>query len=120
MAAGGATLEDCAVVVVATVVARPEPNRIIIDAGSKTLARDPSRLGGHGLVIGHENLVIHTLSEEHGTVEVIGECDLKIGDIVQIVPNHICPVINLADEIYGFRGGRLETVIPVLGRGKNR
>lgn len=120
MAAGGAEERDCAVTVYATVVARPSPERIIIDAGSKTFAADAFKHGGHGQVIGHPNLSLRSLSEEHGTIQVTGHSDLKIGDVLSIIPNHICPAINLADELYGFRDGELETVIPVLGRGKNR
>jgi len=120
MATGGADEDDCAVSVIATVVARPTADRLIIDAGSKTLASDVFRGGGFGTIRGHGNLVIKSLSEEHGRVEVHGDTDLKIGDVVEIIPNHICPVINLADELYGFRGGRLERVIPVSARGKNR
>lgn len=120
MGAGGAEESDCAVTVVATVVARPTPSRIIIDAGSKTFAADPFKHGGHGQVIGHPNLTIRALSEEHGTIEVTGDSDLRIGDVIRVIPNHICPAINLADELYGFRGGELETVVPILGRGKNR
>jgi D-serine deaminase-like pyridoxal phosphate-dependent protein len=120
MDSGGATVEDCAVRVIATVVARPAPDRIIIDAGSKTLALDQFRHGGHGLIVGHDNLVLRTLSEEHGTIQVNGSTDLRIGDVIQIIPNHICPVINLADELYGFRDGKLEKIIPIKARGKNR
>ncbi|GAA3399779.1 alanine racemase [Paenibacillus hodogayensis] len=120
MAAGGAEERDCAVTVYATVVARPTPERIIIDAGSKTFAADAFKHGGHGHVIGHPNLTLKALSEEHGTIEVAGSSDLQIGDVLRIIPNHICPAINLADELYGFRNGELETIVPVLGRGKNR
>lgn len=120
MAAGGAEVEDCAVTVYATVVARPTPERIIIDAGSKTFAADVFKHGGHGHVIGYPNLTLRALSEEHGTIDVAGHSELCVGDVLQIIPNHICPSINLADELFGFRGGELETVIPVLGRGKNR
>lgn len=120
MEAGGATIEECAVRVVATVVAKPTKERLIIDAGSKTLALDPFRRGGHGLIVGHDNVTLKTLSEEHGTVEVTGSTELEIGDVIQIIPNHVCPVINLADTLFGFRHGRLEHVIPVAGRGKNR
>jgi D-serine deaminase-like pyridoxal phosphate-dependent protein len=120
MGAGGAKVEDCAVHVVATVVARPTAERIIIDAGSKTLAQDIYKQGGHGYICDHPNLTIRSLSEEHGTIHVEGKSDLRIGDVIHIIPNHICPAINLADQLYGFRNGDLEQVIPVQGRGKNR
>lgn len=121
MGAGGATESDCALSVIATVVSHPSKDRLIIDAGSKTLSYDPYKGGGHGLVKGHENLVIERLSEEHGIIKVQGgETSLRIGDVVEIIPNHVCPVINLTDEVYGFRQGHLEQVIPIEGRGKNR
>ncbi|WP_226036709.1 alanine racemase [Aquibacillus saliphilus] len=120
MASGGAKEENCAVSVFATVISHPTNDRIIIDAGSKTLAQDPFKHGGHGVVKGHDNLVISSLSEEHGTIVVRGNTNLNVGDVIQIIPNHICPVINLTDNLYGFRNGELERMIPVLGRGKNR
>jgi D-serine deaminase-like pyridoxal phosphate-dependent protein len=121
MGAGGASVADCAAVVVATVVARPDKHRIILDAGSKTLSNDRFAHGeGFGTIVGHPELIINKLSEEHGAVDIAGECDLAIGDVVQIIPNHICPVINLTDRLYGFRGGVLERVIEVVARGKNR
>jgi len=45
---------------------------------------------------------------------------LKVGDRLRIIPNHVCAMINLHDEVYGVRGGKVERVIPVSGRGKIR
>ncbi len=53
-------------------------------------------------------------------IEVQGHTDLTIGDVIRIIPNHVCPVINLADDLFGIRDGRLEKIIPVKARGKNR
>ncbi len=118
---GAASMNDCAAVVVATIVSRPEKNRMIIDAGSKTLSNDAYGRGeGYGVIIDHPELLIKKLSEEHGTIDVIGDCELCIGDTIQIIPNHICPVINLTDRVFGFRRGKVEQIIEVLGRGKNR
>ncbi|SEQ45943.1 D-serine deaminase, pyridoxal phosphate-dependent [Virgibacillus subterraneus] len=117
---GGAKKEDCAVTVFATVVSHPSKDRIIIDAGSKTLAREPVEKEGFGYVKGHEELIIQAVNEEHGIVEVRGHTDLKVGDVIEIIPNHVCPVINLADELHGFRQGRFERILPVNARGKNR
>lgn len=120
MATGGATEDDCAVTIYSTVVSRPSKERLIIDAGSKTLAHDPNIEGGFGRIKNQENLVIKRLSEEHAIVEIKGECDLRVGDIVEIIPNHICPVINLTDEVYGFRDGVFERTIHIDARGKNK
>ncbi|MEI3606577.1 alanine racemase [Pseudogracilibacillus sp. SE30717A] len=120
MATGGATEDDCAVTIYSTVVSRPSKDRLIIDAGSKTLAHDPNIEGGFGRIKNQENLVIKRLSEEHAIVEIQGKCDLRVGDIVEIIPNHICPVINLTDEVYGFRGGVFEKTVTIDARGKNK
>lgn len=68
--AGGATEDDCALTIYATVVSRPSNDRLIIDAGSKTLAYDHYKGGGYGIIKNHNNLVIGSLSEEHGIVEI--------------------------------------------------
>jgi D-serine deaminase-like pyridoxal phosphate-dependent protein len=120
MGAGGATVENCAATVFSTIISKPSHNRFIIDAGSKTLSHDPFKNGGYGYIKGHDNLTIARLSEEHGIVEIKGNCPLEVGDAIEIIPNHICPVINLADYIYGFRDGHLEKEINIEARGKNR
>ena len=55
VALGGATIDDCALTVLATVVSKPAANRIIFDSGSKTLSNDGARgfapLAGHGTVL---------------------------------------------------------------------
>lgn len=118
---GGAKEEDCAVSVFATVVAHPSKDRIIIDAGSKTLAREPVKEEGLGYVKGHDELIIQALNEEHGIVEVRGgQTDLQVGDVIEIIPNHVCPVINLADDVHAFRDGSFERMLPVDARGQNR
>ncbi|WP_409345139.1 alanine racemase [Paenibacillus sp. MBLB4367] len=119
MAAGGVTEAECAATVFATIVSRPDKSRLIMDAGSKTLSQDACRLGGHGYIKGYPQLTIKALSEEHGVIEVNGEHDLQVGSVIEIIPNHICPVINLADRLYGFREGELVKTLPVLARGKN-
>lgn len=120
MGTGGANVDDCALTVWATIVSKPTKNRMLIDAGSKTLAYDAFKGGGYGYIKEHENLIINNLSEEHGFVEVKGETDLKIGDVIEIIPNHVCPVVNLTDNLFGFRNDEFERIIAVEGRGKNR
>ena len=55
VALGAATIDDCALTVLATVVSKPASNRIILDSGSKTLSNDGARgfapLAGHGTVL---------------------------------------------------------------------
>ena len=113
--------EDCALRVRSTVVTRPDPNHAIVDAGSKTITTD--RVGGwekFGYVVEAPEVEIYKLNEEHGFLQSPREIPFRVGDVISIIPNHSCVVPNLADEVYGMRGGKLETVIPVDARGRNR
>ncbi len=55
VALGSARIEDCALSVVARVVSKPAPDRIILDCGSKTLTNDAARgfspMPGYGAVL---------------------------------------------------------------------
>lgn len=114
---GTCTWNDCAGHVVATVVSTPVPGRAIIDAGSKALTSDLLGLSGYGHVLGRPDARITGLSEEHGTVEFDPQKLLTIGDRVRIVPNHVCVVSNMFDEIWLETDGGQLTSSPVNARG---
>ncbi|HEX4637016.1 MAG TPA: alanine racemase [Rhizomicrobium sp.] len=124
VAAGAADFDECAFHVHATVISRPTPDRAVIDAGSKSLSSDrvdPSAGSGYGLIKGYEDAVIERLNEEHGVID-ISRCSRKpqVGERVQILPNHVCVVSNLHDEIAVSRGGILLDTRRVEARGKTR
>jgi D-serine deaminase-like pyridoxal phosphate-dependent protein len=112
--------DRCAARVVSTVVSRPAADRAIIDAGSKALALDPSPSHpGHGYIVGHPGATIARLSEEHGVVMLpSSERGFAVGDRVEIIPNHICPAVNLTDELVVVRDGHVVDRWPVSARGK--
>ena len=103
-------------------VSHAAPDRCILYAGSKTLSLDSSPgHPGHGYIVGHPTAEIHALSEEHGVVLLPpDEPGFAIGDRHEIIPNHICPAINLHDELVIVRDGRIVDVWPVTARGKIR
>ena len=109
----------------ATVVSIPAHNRAVVDAGSKTLSSDllgpASGKGGYGYVKGYPDVRVDHLTEEHGMLSLDNATSqLQIGQRLEIIPNHVCPVVNLADVMYGMRKGVFEKQIDVLARGKNR
>jgi D-serine deaminase-like pyridoxal phosphate-dependent protein len=119
-----ASLDECALHVHTTVISRPTENRAVIDAGSKTLSSDvikPDYGQGYGLVLEYPEAVIKKLNEEHGIVD-ISDCQTKpqIGEVVRIVPNHVCVVTNLHDEVVVHRKGFVEGIWTVWARGKTR
>lgn len=100
VARGTCTWDECAGHVLATVVSRPTSSRAVIDAGSKALTSDLLGLEGHGYVLDYPEAKIAGLSEEHGVMEVGEGCDLKVGDRIRIVPNHVCVVANMFDNAW--------------------
>lgn len=114
------TEADCALRIIATVVSRPDEYTAIIDAGSKTLTTDLCKFRpGYGYIIGHPDITIYKLNEEHGFLKSDNGINLKIGEKIAIIPNHACVIPNLVDEMYGLRDGQFERMILVEARGKN-
>ncbi len=117
--AGMATLADCALTVYATVVSRAEADRGILDSGSKTLTSDTGGLEGHGLILEHPQAKIARFAEEHGFLDLSACNDRpKVGDVVRIVPNHVCVVVNMVDRLVTVRGGEIVGELPVAARGR--
>ena len=116
---GVATLDDCALAVYSTVVSRAGPERGILDAGSKTLTADSGGLDGYGLILEHPEARIKGFAEEHGMLD-LSKCNARpsVGDIVRVIPNHVCVVVNMVDQLIGVRGGEIVEVFPVAARGK--
>jgi D-serine deaminase-like pyridoxal phosphate-dependent protein len=128
VALGSATLDECALTVLAMVVSKPAADRIILDCGSKTLTNDQARgltaVPGYGAVLTNdgaavdETLTIERLSEEHATVRVSGATRLEPGDRVRVLPNHSCVVSNLVDTVMLVDGDRVIDALPVAARGR--
>lgn len=121
---GAAEREQCALTVKASVVTAKQ-NRIVIDAGSKTLALDKGAHGndsiqGHGYIIEHPNLVIGSLSEEHGIIPVVGDEGIQVGDVLTIIPNHACVVANLFDYYLVHHQDEVIDTWEVTARGRKK
>ena len=121
-ALGACSWDDCALTVAATVISTAVPGQVVVDAGAKSLGREPMRGTegeGFGALLDRPELVVSRMSEEHGIIE-LRDTDWRprVGDRIQIVPNHVCIVVHLFDEIYGARGDVVETSWPVSARGR--
>ena len=121
VASGACGLDDCAASVLVTVVSHVDADRMIVDGGSKTFSSDRLSSGGpgHGRVREAPGAVFHKMNEEHGFIDLAkAERSFQIGEKVRIIPNHICVAVNLHEYVYGVRGGKVEEVWSVEGRGK--
>jgi D-serine deaminase-like pyridoxal phosphate-dependent protein len=120
LACGAATPEDCALAVFATVVSRAGPERGILDSGSKTLTADPGGgLDGYGLILEYPQARIAAFAEEHGFLDLSRtNARPKVGEVVRVVPNHVCVVVNMVDRLVTVRGDSIVGELPVAARGK--
>ncbi len=60
---------------------------------------------------------LRKLTEEHGMVTAEGgPLNLKVGDILEAIPVHICPAVNLQNQIYIVNGEQIREEL-VIGRG---
>jgi len=101
--------------VMTTVTSRPTTQRIICDAGKKTMSTD----SGEPLPIGIEGPYRLGFSAEHVTVHLERPNNiLKVGDRLEFVVGYSDTTVHLHDEMIGTRDGRVEIIWPILGRGK--
>jgi D-serine deaminase-like pyridoxal phosphate-dependent protein len=109
---------DCALRVLTTVVSTAVPGQCLIDAGSKTFSSDATVGPG---TFGHfvdRPWTMRKMNEEHGYVEIHGPA--RIGEKVWVIPSHVCSTVNLHDEVWYGRKGRVEGSWKVAARGKVR
>jgi D-serine deaminase-like pyridoxal phosphate-dependent protein len=108
----------CALWVEVTVVSDAVPDQVVVDGGSKTFTSDPHPDGGHGSVMGLPDAEFARVNEEHGYVDVSAVAERpRVGDHLQIVPNHACGCVNLHDGVLAVRDGVVDHVIRITGRG---
>ena len=116
MAAGSVALT-----VAATVISTAVDGQFVVDAGAKILSKDTAAyLSGHGVILGWPEARLVRLNDYHGIAEVPeGSARPAVGEVVSIMPNHVCPVVNLVDELVMVRDGEVIGRWRVDARGRN-
>jgi D-serine deaminase-like pyridoxal phosphate-dependent protein len=117
---GAIPAEGCALAVAATVVST-FPDRLVIDAGAKSLTKDrPDWVIGFGAIAGYPELVIERLSDYHGVVAVpAGAARPALGEVVTVIPNHVCPVVDLFERLVVVDADGSTDDWPVDARGRS-
>jgi 3-hydroxy-D-aspartate aldolase len=100
--------------VLASVMSMPAPGRAILDAGLKSYSVEKGLPWVHGL----RDVVLDGVSDEHGKL-TLGEAakPLRLGAKVPLIPSHCDPTVNLHDWFVGIRGGMVDEIWPITGRG---
>jgi D-serine deaminase-like pyridoxal phosphate-dependent protein len=104
-----------AALVVSTVVSHPKPNVVTCDAGHKSVSADAGV--PTCLVAGRPDLTALKPSEEHLPIEVAGGAVPAIGDLLYLIPRHVCPTVNNFDDAVIVENGRVAGVEHVTARG---
>jgi len=110
-----------ALVVAATVVSTAVAGQVVLDAGAKALTKDRAPfLEGFGSIPAYPEAVIERLFDYHAAVAIPpGTAAPRLGEVVAIVPNHVCPVVDLYDSFLAVRAGALVGRWPVDARGRS-
>lgn len=121
---GACAPEDCALTVLATVVSTSVAGQAVVDAGAKALGREPMRGGtddGFACLWNDPGVVVKSMSEEHGILDLSrSSWRPQVGERVRVVPNHVCIVVHLADQVFGVRDGAVVSSWPVAARGRGQ
>jgi threo-3-hydroxy-D-aspartate ammonia-lyase len=114
---GSCEPQDVAVAVLATVVShQPGASHFVVDAGALSLSKDlgPTHLGlepAFGAVKEHPELTVASVSQEHGMIRAAApaaiEGKFKVGQQIEIIPNHSCLTEAHFDEYVVIEGGRV-------------
>ena len=111
---GAARMDQIAARVYATVVSAPRPAYAVIDGGCKTFSTDvipgrpPYDYPGYALIDDREDLCFSRMNEEHGILtSSTGHTGLQPGQVLSLLPLHVCTTINLHNQVYLYDGVRL-------------
>lgn len=121
MELGAATVDEVALMVAATVVSRPAPGRLVLNAGSKVLGPDrPAWTTGHGRLADWPAARIVGLWEHHAVVTLNDDPGPGLGETVAVIPNHTCTAVNLVPELFVVQNNHIAARWPVAARAANR
>ena len=105
-----------AALVLSTVVSHPLPSRVTCDAGHKAVSADAGVPTCEAL--GWPGLVGLKPSEEHLPLDVVsGEMPAR-GEMLYLIPSHVCPTVNNFDRAFIIRDGKVESIEAVTARGR--
>jgi D-serine deaminase-like pyridoxal phosphate-dependent protein len=106
-----------AVLVMTRVVSRPRAGMISCDAGHKAVSADAGV--PTCVVVGHPELTPSSPSEEHLPMTVAdGAKGPQVGEMLYLLPRHVCPTVNNFDFALLVRNGQIESVEKVSARGR--
>jgi D-serine deaminase-like pyridoxal phosphate-dependent protein len=101
-----------ALTVLGTVISKTERERVVVDAGLKSIS------GEHGVPVvkGHDGLRLRRLNAEHGIIDILDpSVSVEVGDAIEIWVHYSDATVNLHERMYGIRNGEVEEVLKLQG-----
>ena len=103
--------------VMATIINSNYPGRLVTDSGAKAFTLNQPA----PTTIGEPGFKYNAGSDEYGVITFDHAAKAyKVGDKLELIVPHCDPVVNLYDVMYGIRNGKVESVLPILARGKSQ
>ena len=94
-----------AALLVIRVISKPTKGIVTIDLGHKAVASE-NPIDCRVKFLNLDNYKLLSQSEEHGVLQVENWNDFNVGDVIYGIPYHICPTINLYDEVSVIENNR--------------
>ncbi len=116
--------ERCAASVLTTIISKPTTERVISDVGAKGITAQTRNKGltkteGFGRIKQFNNVYVDGVFDEHAIINNTSfRNEVNIGDKIEIIPNHICPVCNLHERAYLISDNNVEDEILIECKGK--
>jgi D-serine deaminase-like pyridoxal phosphate-dependent protein len=107
---------ESALSVLTSVVSCTARDRIVVDAGWKSLSCD----SGMPAVKTIAAATFTFAGDEHGKLALPDGVSVRAGDKIEIIPSHCDTTVNLYDQYVCVRGGKVEAVWPVAARGRTQ
>lgn len=117
MDANDQTLSDFvpSLFVLSEVMSAPTADRIVVDAGSKSVSTD----SGLPVIPDMADLSVRRIADEHAIIDVPEGGGPNLGERLMFLPGHCDTTVGLHDWIVGIRNGQVEAVWPLTGRGRS-
>ncbi len=101
-----------ALTVLGTVISKTEGERVVVDAGLKSIASE------HGLPVvkAHQGLRLRKLNAEHGIIDMLNSSiPIEVGDTLEIWAHYSDATVKLHKRMYGTRNGKIGEVFELQG-----
>ena len=106
-----------AALLLSRVISHPEANIVTCDAGAKSIAAEAG--DPVAFVLGRPDLVARKPSEEHLPLHCTTDEKPPLGDTLFLVPQHICPTVNLAEQALLVKSDGTTEIIDIAARARD-